>query len=112
VVAKKTRVRSTRTIGPGTVEPRRNRQVHPAPRPSAAVPVESAPAAIRPPAEATVTRPLQIGRPPTVLRTNRPSRVATTLVEDYRYVVRDLTRIGILAVVAFAVLFGLTFVVH
>jgi hypothetical protein len=34
------------------------------------------------------------------------------LIVDYSYVVSDLKRIGLLAGVAFAVLIGLTFVVH
>lgn len=35
-----------------------------------------------------------------------------SLTSDYSYVMSDLRRIGILAVVAFAILGGLTLVVH
>jgi hypothetical protein len=53
-------------------------------------------------------------RPPTPgARIVRPSRAGSLpSITDYGYVFADLRRIGLLAGAAFAVLIGLTFVVH
>jgi hypothetical protein len=43
----------------------------------------------------------------------RPARASSLpAITDYSYVFADLRRIGLLAVIAFIVLLGLTFVVH
>jgi hypothetical protein len=111
-VAKKTNVRPSRVTGPGTAEARRARQVRQAPRPTATVPIESAAVPVRPPVELPASRPAQTARPASPSRINRPGRTSSTLISDYSYVSRDLTRIASLAAVAFAVLVGLTFVIH
>jgi hypothetical protein len=48
-----------------------------------------------------------------VARISRPARSSSlAAITDYSYVTSDLRRIGLLAGVAFAVLIGLTFVLH
>ena len=112
-MAKKTTVRPSRVGAAGTTESRRTRQVRQAPRPTAAVPVESAAVpVVRPAAEIPAARPGLSSRPASPTRINRPARSSSTLISDYGYVSRDLTRIAALAAVAFAVLVGLTFVIH
>lgn len=100
---------------PSGLVSRARRPVRQAPRPSAAVPIESeAPvstAAARPitnPSSGTVTRPVSSSS-----RLVRPARASSLpAITDYGYVFADLRRIGLLAAVAFVVLIGLTFVVH
>ena len=108
---KKTHSRMRRLAGPGAPSTPRPRQTHPAPRPTAAVPIESAPQ-VEQSAAQSAPRPVSVARPASAIRANRPSRATSTLISDYGYVSRDLTRIAILAALAFAVLVGLTFVVH
>ena len=111
-MAKKTNVRTSRASGPESTEARRTRQIRQAPRPTAAVPLESAAISVRPPVELPAARPGLPVRAASPGRVNRTARASATLSTDYSYVTRDLTRIATLAVVAFAVLVGLTYVVH
>ncbi|MBI2941562.1 MAG: hypothetical protein HYY04_14100 [Chloroflexi bacterium] len=69
-------------------------------------------------AASPVDRPAPAPRPPAATRSSsrlavRPSaRPATPIATDYRYVLSDLKRIGVLAALAFALLGTLSFVIR
>lgn len=110
-MAKKTKARPGVSVPDDARARRPARQV---PRPSAAVPIGSdAPVATIPTRPPAATGTGAVARPTTTTRINRPSRAGSLpSITDYGYVFTDLRRIGVLAVAAFAVLIGLTFVVH
>jgi len=85
------------------------------PRPAAVLPFERKPAAVpqigTPGVTGSVVAPVSPARGPN--RTYRPPRIGGLIpITDYGYVLTDLRRIGLLALAAFLVLGGLTFVVH
>ena len=94
---------------------RARRPVRQGPRPSAAVPIGSE-APISTPSTRSLSNPSPgsvSGPTSSTSRLIRPARAgALPAITDYSYVFADLRRIGMLAVAAFAVLIGLTFVVH
>jgi len=98
-----------------SADTRVRRPGRPAPRPSATVPVGMAAPAAESYREMPSPGPATPAQRPTTAagRLYRPARASTLpLIVDYGYVVSDLKRIALLAGVAFAVLIGLTFVVH
>jgi hypothetical protein len=127
---KKTGAKTSRTRTSSANAPRAPRQTRPAPRPSAAIPVDTPASAVeavtlprapvadvpvaepRPPVRAgSLSRPAPAARPPS--RLGRSSRAASLpLITDYSYVMTDLRRIGVLALGAFIILGALTFVIH
>ncbi len=110
---KRTGPKTPRAHNLPSADPRVRRPVRPAPRPSATVPVGSAVGAEFYREPAPETAPTSVSRATSPGRVYRPARAsALPLIVDYSYVVSDLKRIGLLAGVAFAVLIGLTFVVH
>ena len=96
-------------------EPRPRRVTRQLSRPVAAVPIGGAvPTRAAPPPTPTANPAVSGSRPSSGAgRLYRPARASSLpLIVDYRYVLADLKRIALLAAVAFAVLIGLTFVVH
>jgi hypothetical protein len=109
---------------PGARPPRANlipgRETRPARRPARsgpAIPIGSTVPVVEPiaaPPPRAEFAPAATARPRLAAsRTYRPPRSSIApLITDYRYVLTDLRRIGVLAGVAFAVLLALTFVIH
>ena len=93
----------------------------PSARPSAAVPVESAPLVSPSFGTPGVTgspvgptyAPRSASPPRAANRVYRAPRIGSLIpITDYSYVMADLRRIGVLAGAAFVILIGLTFVIH
>ncbi len=92
-------------------------RVHRAPRTTAAIPVESAAPTVATAAALSASRPSTTAssfgsRTPAPPRLPRARPTGLTMINDYSYVGADLRRIAVLAAGAFAILIGLTFVVH
>lgn len=115
--------RPVRSSSPAGAPTSRRRVV---PRPTTSFPVSSAePKVTPPPARVAPTEPAarptpMMARPETSGRVTPlsarvprvPRSSAMSMSTDYSYVMSDLRRIGLLAVVAFAILGGLTLVIH
>lgn len=94
---------------------RAQRHSRPAPRPGAVLPFERTASAAPPIGTPGVTGSVVGAAIPArpAVRTVRPARVGSLIpITDYRYVMADLRRIGVLAAAAFVILIGLTFVIH
>jgi hypothetical protein len=61
-------------------------------------------------------RPSQVTQPTLIAKTTAPSKKAAStaidLAEEYNYVFADLRKIAVIAVVMFALLFGLAFILR
>ena len=92
-----------------------SRTSRPVARPASVLPVDSTVVPTSPIARpiGSASTPATAAPPRSTSRSYRPPRIGGLIpITDYSYVMTDLRRIGVLAGIAFLVLFALTFVIH